>query len=384
MSLCPISARVEARRLPLSSLPRQARRQLPCQFLDRLEHVTRRDRIATRALISEPGFDAFAGQRPQREPSARGSGQVSARFRRARNAAEAVTSRIVPLDSSDGCLKSRDPTQRCGGDSVIWQLCLLRRTLWRYPGQWTTLGKAVILCGTIQVMRVRRRRNAHCFSLDTKMCCAEPGTTESQTSGVRGYFVCDALARNSLGARMQEDRMRVELGWTMALVALVSSSCRPPTPAQQAPSTASASVALPSKATSTTTPPALPQSEFVPLTADASRKAELLALAPKLDALLAARVKETGTTGGAVGIALEGEVVYVRGFGVRDLESNQAVDGDTLFRIASITKTITSLAVLKLRDQGKGIAILRRSLVDRSKVHNRSEIVWVSGCPLFQ
>lgn len=97
----------------------------------------------------------------------------------------------------------------------------------------------------------------------------------------------------------------------------------------------------------------MPQSPFVPLAAEPNRRAKLLALVPKLDALLAARAVETGTTGGAVGLVLEGEVVYVRGFGVRDLDSKRPVDADTLFRIGSVSKTITALAVLKLRDQGR-------------------------------
>jgi hypothetical protein len=97
----------------------------------------------------------------------------------------------------------------------------------------------------------------------------------------------------------------------------------------------------------------LPQSPFVPPTAEPNRKAKLQALVPKLDALFAERTAETGTTGAAVGIVLQGEVVYVRGFGVRQLETKQPVDADSVFRIGSVSKTITALAVLKLRDQGR-------------------------------
>jgi CubicO group peptidase (beta-lactamase class C family) len=92
---------------------------------------------------------------------------------------------------------------------------------------------------------------------------------------------------------------------------------------------------------------------YVQPAADPNRKAKILALAPKLDALLAAAATAGETTGAAVAIVLEGEVVYARGFGVRGRESHHPVDGDTLFRIGSVSKTITGLAVMKLRDQGK-------------------------------
>jgi D-alanyl-D-alanine-carboxypeptidase/D-alanyl-D-alanine-endopeptidase len=53
------------------------------------------------------------------------------------------------------------------------------------------------------------------------------------------------------------------------------------------------------------------------------------------------------------GIVANGRLVYVRGFGVQDLDSNRPVSADTLFRIASMTKAFTALTVLNLRDQGK-------------------------------
>jgi CubicO group peptidase (beta-lactamase class C family) len=53
------------------------------------------------------------------------------------------------------------------------------------------------------------------------------------------------------------------------------------------------------------------------------------------------------------GIVANGRLVYVRGLGVQDLESNRPVTADTLFRIASMTKAFTALTVLTLRDQGK-------------------------------
>jgi CubicO group peptidase (beta-lactamase class C family) len=92
---------------------------------------------------------------------------------------------------------------------------------------------------------------------------------------------------------------------------------------------------------------------FVPGKADAARRARLDGVAPELDAFFASKFRESGATGFAVGVILEGELAYERYFGVREVGKPAAVDGDTVFRIASMTKSFTALAVLKLRDEGK-------------------------------
>ncbi|WP_426166850.1 serine hydrolase domain-containing protein [Sandarakinorhabdus sp. DWP1-3-1] len=53
------------------------------------------------------------------------------------------------------------------------------------------------------------------------------------------------------------------------------------------------------------------------------------------------------------GVVVDGRLVHVRGLGVQDLESNRPVTADSLFRIASMSKAFTALAILKLRDDGK-------------------------------
>ncbi|HEY6478298.1 MAG TPA: serine hydrolase domain-containing protein, partial [Polyangia bacterium] len=94
-------------------------------------------------------------------------------------------------------------------------------------------------------------------------------------------------------------------------------------------------------------------SQFVPGEATPQRKAKFEAIRGKLDALFQARVREAHATGAAVGIVLDGELVYAKTFGVRDQVSNQPVDADTIFRIASMTKSFTALAIMKLRDDGR-------------------------------
>ncbi len=57
--------------------------------------------------------------------------------------------------------------------------------------------------------------------------------------------------------------------------------------------------------------------------------------------------------GAALAVAKDGKLVYARGFGHADLERKQPVQPDALFRIASVSKPITAVAVLQLVERGK-------------------------------
>jgi len=57
--------------------------------------------------------------------------------------------------------------------------------------------------------------------------------------------------------------------------------------------------------------------------------------------------------GAAAAVAKSGRLVYSRGFGLADVDKNQAMPPDALFRIASISKPITAAAILKLVEQGR-------------------------------
>jgi methyl acetate hydrolase len=61
-----------------------------------------------------------------------------------------------------------------------------------------------------------------------------------------------------------------------------------------------------------------------------------------------------GDVPGAVAMAASGEdVVYAGAFGMRDLAGGGAMTADTVFRIASMTKTLTAVAALQLVEQGR-------------------------------
>ena len=57
--------------------------------------------------------------------------------------------------------------------------------------------------------------------------------------------------------------------------------------------------------------------------------------------------------GATVMIARDGKVVYEQAFGFQDREKNLPMKTDTIFRIASMTKPITSVAVMMLAEEGK-------------------------------
>jgi D-alanyl-D-alanine-carboxypeptidase/D-alanyl-D-alanine-endopeptidase len=84
--------------------------------------------------------------------------------------------------------------------------------------------------------------------------------------------------------------------------------------------------------------------------APASSESEMFAA---VDRIFADYAIDSHIPGLVYGIVANGRLVFVRGIGVQDLESNRPVTPDTLFRIASMTKAFTALTVLKLRDEGK-------------------------------
>lgn len=85
---------------------------------------------------------------------------------------------------------------------------------------------------------------------------------------------------------------------------------------------------------------------------DPLRVPRLAAAFPALELELERMRTESGAPGLAVAIVVTGATPWVRGFGVRSLESLQPVTGDTAFRIGSISKVFTATAVMKLVADG--------------------------------
>ena len=73
----------------------------------------------------------------------------------------------------------------------------------------------------------------------------------------------------------------------------------------------------------------------------------------RLDSALESYV-ESGTLPGAVAlVASRGETVYLKAFGYRDREAGDPLEVDDIFRIASQTKAIVSVAIMILQEEGR-------------------------------
>jgi len=73
----------------------------------------------------------------------------------------------------------------------------------------------------------------------------------------------------------------------------------------------------------------------------------------RLDDLFRKFMTENHVPGLVYGVVFEGKVVRLQSFGIRDVKTKAPVESDTAFRIASMSKQFTALAVLRLRDAGK-------------------------------
>ena len=91
----------------------------------------------------------------------------------------------------------------------------------------------------------------------------------------------------------------------------------------------------------------------VPRFSDPNRLAALQAAFPEVEKAFENYRRRRDIPGLAFGVVIDGELALVKGLGVRDVASGDAVTPDTVFRIASMTKSFTALAILKLRDEGK-------------------------------
>jgi N-acyl-D-amino-acid deacylase len=64
-------------------------------------------------------------------------------------------------------------------------------------------------------------------------------------------------------------------------------------------------------------------------------------------------IEEHHIVGASMAIAYQGRIVSDRGYGFADVATRQPVEPKTLFSLASVTKSITGIGVLKLVEQGK-------------------------------
>lgn len=76
-------------------------------------------------------------------------------------------------------------------------------------------------------------------------------------------------------------------------------------------------------------------------------------LAVKIDAIAAKALAQPNGVGLSIAVARGEQVVFAKGYGKADLETEFDANKDTLFRIGSVTKQFTAAAIMKLVEQGK-------------------------------
>jgi D-alanyl-D-alanine carboxypeptidase len=87
-------------------------------------------------------------------------------------------------------------------------------------------------------------------------------------------------------------------------------------------------------------------------TAPATARAVDKTLEARVDAIAAEFLKKPGAVGLSIGVARKGEVLLEKGYGLADAEFDVPADGETMFRIGSVTKQFTSAAILLQIEQG--------------------------------
>ena len=69
-----------------------------------------------------------------------------------------------------------------------------------------------------------------------------------------------------------------------------------------------------------------------------------------LDSLIRKQMRKRNTPGFAIAATKNGELIYSKGFGCRDLKKFEPMDANTLIGIGSVTKSFTAFSILKLQD----------------------------------
>ena len=92
---------------------------------------------------------------------------------------------------------------------------------------------------------------------------------------------------------------------------------------------------------------------LTPLWAAPAQSGRVEQTGPSLDPLFERYMTENHVPGLVWGVVADGRLAYVQTFGSRTQDPMEIVTPDTLFRIASMSKAFTALAILKLRDEGR-------------------------------
>ena len=73
----------------------------------------------------------------------------------------------------------------------------------------------------------------------------------------------------------------------------------------------------------------------------------------RFDGFMVALLNSSGVPGCAVGLALRGRTLLTRGYGFANLAGTRPVTAASMFHIASVTKTVTATAIMRLAEMGR-------------------------------
>jgi CubicO group peptidase (beta-lactamase class C family) len=90
-----------------------------------------------------------------------------------------------------------------------------------------------------------------------------------------------------------------------------------------------------------------------PVFLEDQRMEHLAELQPDLDVFFRERAIANHIPGYVYGIVIDDSLAFSGAYGIVNRDNEVAVDGNSLFRIASMTKSFVSMAIIKLRDEGK-------------------------------
>jgi CubicO group peptidase (beta-lactamase class C family) len=93
--------------------------------------------------------------------------------------------------------------------------------------------------------------------------------------------------------------------------------------------------------------------QTIPSFPDADREARVAATESTVESMFRAHAEREHLPGFAFGIVLDGRLVYSGAFGTANIDERTPATTRTLFRIASMSKSVTAMAVLRLRDEGR-------------------------------
>jgi len=86
---------------------------------------------------------------------------------------------------------------------------------------------------------------------------------------------------------------------------------------------------------------------------DPARIEKIKLALPVIDSIYKKHALDNHFPGIAFGVVVDGKLVYTGNYGYTDVEKKIPVSSSSLFRIASMSKSFTCMAILKLRDEGK-------------------------------